>query len=203
MITWPSTGRKPRQSIKCPEITKSDFVLIYKSKRDRAMPDEQNTMSKRPQSLITARGTSSANSLVYGFLGHLRQLAKTLTVNSVLLLIVCFVVVVFCLFVWFRFFALSDNSCSVDLTSKSTHHYRNQFLTAVLRSYSTTFPSRLSTTSDPPPPPPSISMLLGGTCALGKVHERGTPSVISFPSVTFETVPVLVSLMMTLSRPFK
>ena len=36
------------------------------------------------------------------------------------------------------FFALSDNSFSVDLTSQSAHYFRKQFLTAVLRACATT-----------------------------------------------------------------
>ena len=38
---------------------------------------------------------------------------------------------------------------------------------------------------------------------LEKAHMRSTPSLRSFPNVVFETVPVFVWLMMTLSRPFK
>ena len=39
------------------------------------------------------------------------------------------------------FFGLSDNSCSVDLISQSTHYYRQQFLTAVFRACATILPS--------------------------------------------------------------
>ena len=38
---------------------------------------------------------------------------------------------------------------------------------------------------------------------LEKAHMRSTPSLRSFPNVVFETVPMFVWLMMTLSRPFK
>ena len=38
---------------------------------------------------------------------------------------------------------------------------------------------------------------------LGKVHMHSTPSLRSFPTVAFETVPVFVWLTMAPSRPFK
>ena len=50
------------------------------------------------------------------------------------------------------FSALSDDSGSVDLISKSMHYYRKQFLTAVLRACATTLSSRLSTVGEPFPP---------------------------------------------------
>ena len=53
----------------------------------------------------------------------------------------------------FVFFAFSDNSCSADLISQSTHYYRKQFLTVVLCACAT-LPSRLSTVGDSPPPLP-------------------------------------------------
>ena len=42
-----------------------------------------------------------------------------------------------------------------------------------------------------------------GAYADGKAHTRYTPSLGGFLSVVYETVPVLVWLMMALSRPFK
>ena len=54
------------------------------------------------------------------------------------------------------FFALSDNSCSVDLISQSTQYYRKQFLTAVLCAGATILSTRCSTVGDHFP---SISML--------------------------------------------
>ena len=42
-----------------------------------------------------------------------------------------------------------------------------------------------------------------GIYALGNAHMCSTPSLRSFPSVAFETVPMFVRLTMALSRPFK
>ena len=42
-----------------------------------------------------------------------------------------------------------------------------------------------------------------GIYALGKAHMRSTPSLRTFPNAAYETVPVIVRLTMTLSRPFK
>ena len=48
-----------------------------------------------------------------------------------------------------------------------------------------------------------FSSVQDGNYAFGKAHMRSTPSLRSFPSVAFETVPMFVWLMMALSRPFK
>ena len=41
------------------------------------------------------------------------------------------------------------------------------------------------------------------TQALGNAHRRSAPSLGSVPSVTFETIPMLIRLTMALSRPFE
>ena len=104
-ITWQQT---PRRSINCPQVTTSDFVFIWKSRRDRAMPDPQNALLNWPQ---IADQQTKLSIQVHG--PHMTTGKKLWHVNSV-------------------FFALSDNSCSVDLISQSTQYYRKQFLTAVL-----------------------------------------------------------------------
>ena len=48
----------------------------------------------------------------------------------------------------------------------------------------------------------TFSSVRGGICALQKSHTRSTPSLRSFPSVAFETVPMFNWLLMALSRPF-
>ena len=48
-----------------------------------------------------------------------------------------------------------------------------------------------------------FSSVQDGIYALGKAHMRSNPSLRSFPSVVFETVPMRVWLTMALSRPFK
>ena len=46
-----------------------------------------------------------------------------------------------------------------------------------------------------------FSSVQGGIYALEKAHIHSTPSLRSFPSVTFETVPMFIWLTMALSRP--
>ena len=48
-----------------------------------------------------------------------------------------------------------------------------------------------------------FSSVQDGIYVLGKAHMRSTLSLRSFPSVAFETVPVLVRLTVALSRPLK
>ena len=72
--------------------------------------------------------------LAYSFKGPIWQLLKKhWHVNSV-------------------FFTLCDNSCSVDLISQSTHYYRKQYLTAVLRACATTLQAGSARLAIPSPP---------------------------------------------------
>ena len=50
---------------------------------------------------------------------------------------------------------------------------------------------------------PQFNSVQGGICALREVHRHSTPSLRSFPNVSFETVPMFFWLMMALSRPLK
>ena len=49
----------------------------------------------------------------------------------------------------------------------------------------------------------SVCSVLGGIRLLRKACMHSTLSLKSYPNIAFETVPVFVSLMMALSRPFK
>ena len=118
MITWRSRDNIRR------DVGRGSRLIAHKSPRpslfsfeirDRAMPDAQNTLLNWPQSLFTARGTSSTTTTKKLRLlvpwPHMTTSKKLWHVNSVYL-------------------ALSDNSNTVDQISQSTHYYRKQRLTA-------------------------------------------------------------------------